>query len=96
MKQNKENVTVNEKPQENIATEVFHEFKIQTRVAIIAMALVLALGAVLYYKNDVDWRTLFESYDFISQDGDGVNNVNGGEQGDVINGATSEIEERQE
>lgn len=41
-------------------------------------------------QNDQEWRRLFESYDFISQDGDGINNVNGGEQGDLNNGATSE------
>lgn len=45
------------------------------------------------YQNDCDWRKLFSDYDFISQDGEGINNVNGGEQGDLNNGATSEVEE---
>ena len=25
------------------------------------------------YQNDCDWRTLFSDYDFISQDGEGIN-----------------------
>lgn len=95
MEETTKNVTANEKDEQNIASEVFHEFKVQTRIAICAMAAVLAIGAILYYKNDVDWRAMFESYDFVSQDGDGINNVNGGEQGDVINGAASEIKEGQ-
>lgn len=48
------------------------------------------------YQNDCDWRKLFGDYDFVSQDGSGFNNVNGGEQGDVINGTESEVEEGQE
>ncbi len=93
--QNNETKVTETKEQGNFATEIFHEFKIHSRIAIIGLTVLLAIGAFLYYKNDVDWRTLFESYDFISQDGSGVNNVNGGEQGDVINGATSEIKEEQ-
>lgn len=46
------------------------------------------------YQNDCDWRQMFSGYDFISQDGEGINNVNGGEQGDLNNGATSEVEEK--
>lgn len=46
------------------------------------------------YQNDCEWRALFESYDFISQDGDGINSANYGEQGDLNNGATSkDVEE---
>lgn len=48
------------------------------------------------YQNDCDWRALFADYDFISQDGGGINNVNGGEQGDLNNGATSENAEGRE
>ena len=82
--------------EQNFATEVFREFKIHTRFAICAMAAVLALGAILYYKNDADWRELFNSYDFISQDGEGINNINSGEQGDLLNGAEGEVEEGQD
>lgn len=76
--------------EQNFATEVFREFKIHTRFAICAMAAVLAFGAFLYYKNDVDWRELFNSYDYISQDGNGENYYNSNVSGEVNNGATSE------
>lgn len=42
------------------------------------------------YQNDCEWRTLFSDYDFISQDGEGINNANYGEQGDLLNGAEGE------
>lgn len=45
------------------------------------------------YQNDCDWRKLFSDYDFISQDGEGINNANYGEQGDLLNGTTTEVEE---
>ena len=64
---------------------------------------ILLLGALVYsykystdmfYKNDKEWRELFSSYDYITQDGDGINSANYGEQGDLNNGATStEFEE---
>ena len=41
-------------------------------------------------QNDKEWRELFSSYDYVAQDGDGINNINRGEQGDLNNGATSE------
>lgn len=62
-------------------------------VALIAVTISLS---IINYKNDVDWRALFADYDFISQDGGGINNVNGGEQGDLNNGATSENAEGRE
>lgn len=37
------------------------------------------------YQNDKEWRSLFDSYDFISQDGEGFNNVNSGTQGNLDN-----------
>lgn len=91
-----EKIKKEDNTEQNFATEVFREFKIHTRFAIFAMAAVLALGAFLYYKNDVDWRELFNSYDFISQDGKGINNINSGEQGDLLNGAESEDEKGQD
>lgn len=44
------------------------------------------------HQNDKEWRELFSSYDYITQDGGGYNNVNSGQQGDLNNGATGEIE----
>lgn len=48
------------------------------------------------YQNDCDWRELFSDYDFISQDGEGINSINDGTQGDLNNGAESKEKERQE
>lgn len=45
-------------------------------------------------QNDREWRELFDSYDFISQDGGGFNNINSGEQGDLNNGTESEVKEK--
>lgn len=46
------------------------------------------------YQNNCDWRKLFSDYDFISQDGEGINNANYGEQGDLNNGAEDKVEEK--
>lgn len=55
-------------------------------VALTAALIAISIGmAVINYKNDVDWRELFSSYDYMSQDGEGVNNINMGTQGDVTN-----------
>lgn len=47
------------------------------------------------YQNDCDWRKMFSDYDFVSQDGEGINNVNRGDQGDLNNGAESQTEKEQ-
>lgn len=55
----------------------------------------------IMHENDNQWRKTVETnnqswidylsqYDFISQDGEGINNINTGEQGDLINGPESE------
>lgn len=48
------------------------------------------------YKNDCDWRKFFSDYDFISQDGEGINSINDGTQGDLNNGSESKEKEGQE
>lgn len=53
-----------------------------------------------FYQNDSEWRKTVQEintkwvdylsqYDFISQDGEGINNINTGEQGDLNNGPES-------
>lgn len=49
--------------------------------------------AAINYKNDCDWRKLFGSYDYVSQDGNGQNYYNADIGGDVLNGATGETAE---
>lgn len=61
--------------------------------ALVAVSLGMAL---INYSNDKDWREFFSSYDFVSQDGEGINNINSGEQGDLLNGAESQDSEGQE
>lgn len=50
-----------------------------------------------FYQNDSEWRKTVQEinakwvdylsqYDFVSQDGEGINNINTGEQGDLNNG----------
>lgn len=60
--------------------------------ALVAVSLGMAL---INYNNDKDWREFFSSYDFVSQDGEGINNINSGKQGDLLNGAESENPEGQ-
>lgn len=36
------------------------------------------------------WIYQFSSYDYVAQDGEGINNINTGTQGDLDNGAESE------
>lgn len=93
MKQNNETV-VETKKQENFATEIFHEFKVHSRITIICMTILLAIGTFFYYKNDVDWRELFSSYDYVLQDGEGQNYYNSNVGGDVNNGAENKETEK--
>lgn len=46
------------------------------------------------YQNDCEWRALFSDYDFISKDGEGINNANYGEQGDLLNGSEDKVKEK--
>lgn len=50
--------------------------------------------AVINYCNDRDWRDLFSSYDYVSQDGEGYNYYNSNIKGDVNNGTESEKTEK--
>lgn len=96
MQKNNENNTETEviKPTtEHLAMEVLKNEHVKSKskdwiigFLIIATAVISVGMAAIYYKNDVDWRKLFSDYDFISQDGEGINNANYGSQGDLNNG----------
>lgn len=88
---------VKELTTEHLAMEVLkqeHDKSRAKNVGVISLTIaviVIAIGmAVINYRNDCDWRTLFSEYEYITQDGGGYNNVNSGQQGDVNNGAESE------
>lgn len=62
---------------------------------LVAGIVVIGIGmAIINYCNDRDWRELFGSCDYVSQDGEGYNFYNADVEGDVNNGAEdSEKEE---
>lgn len=53
-------------------------------LAIVAVSIGMAL---INFNNDREWRELFASYDYVSQDGEGYNYYNADIEGDVNNGA---------
>lgn len=82
-----ENITT-----EHLAMEILKQEKEKSKaknVGIIGLTVavvIIAIGmALINYQNDKEWRELFDSYDFISQDGEGFNNVNSGTQGNLDN-----------
>lgn len=60
-------------------------------VAVLAVFILIAGVIVNIYlanvnqKNNKDWLEMFSSYDYVSQDGEGVNNINTGSQGNINN-----------
>lgn len=94
---------VNELTTEHLAMEVLKQEREKSKaknvgvVSLTVAVIVIAIGmAIINYRNDCDWRKLFSDYDFISQDGEGINSINDGTQGDLNNGAESKEEEGQE
>ena len=43
--------------------------------------------------TNMAWLYVFQSYEYVSQDGEGVNNANSGTQGDLTIGTESKAEE---
>lgn len=93
MEQNKE---IKELTTENFATQTLNYVTRKLFLVITGLMLIIAIGFVAFFVNDERWRTLFSDYDFISQDGEGINSINDGTQGDLINGAESQEEEGQD
>jgi len=56
-------------------------------IAIIGLLIINMFLATLNYLNNRDWRALFSSYDFVSQDGQGQNYYNSDVGGNVNNGS---------
>lgn len=90
MEQNKE-ITMQET---NTASSViYHIEKVSKRWIIFASVAFAMLAALLAFQmninkeNDREWRELFNSYDYISQDGSGENYYNSNISGEVNNGA---------
>lgn len=75
---------------ENFATQTLQFVTRKLFLVIAGLMLIIAIGFVAFFVNDERWRELFNSYDYITQDGGGINSINSGEQGDLLNGAESE------
>ncbi len=91
MEDNKKEI---EQDTNSLAFELLQEVKMQTKRWTVAFFVVVALwaatiGGFIWYLNQYD----FSSY---SQDGNGYNNINTGEQGDVNNGTEIPIEKEKE
>lgn len=80
----------------NTATAVIYHVEKAARrgyifAAVAFTTMFIIMGALLAHqininqRNNEKWIELFESYDYMSQDGEGVNNINTGTQGDVVN-----------
>lgn len=95
MEQNKE--TIMQEQETNTASSVIYHIEKVSRiwiffasVAFAALAALLAYQMGLKQQSDREWKELFNSYDYITQDGGDINNINSGEQGDLMNGAEGE------
>lgn len=95
-----ENNEIKELTTEHFAMEVLKQEQEKSKaknISVIGLTIaviVISIGlSAINYKNDCEWRKLFSDYDFISQDGEGINNANYGEQGDLLNGAEDKVKE---
>lgn len=95
MNENKETKVQEQEP--NISSSViYHIEKVSKRwvifasVAFAAMALLLAYQMNLKQQSDREWKELFNSYDYISQDGNGENYYNSNVSGEVNNGSADQ------
>lgn len=86
--ENRENV----REKENGATDVLGALVKQLRTMWIAIFVLLA---ILFITNGI-WIYVFQSYDYVTQDGGGYNYFNHDVDGSVYNGAESESQEKGE
>lgn len=54
------------------------------------------VAVVLLFATNACWLYVFQSYDFVSQDGEGINSINTGNQEEIDYGAESQTEKEQE
>ncbi len=77
------------KEKENSATDVLNALtkQLKTMWIVIIMLIILLVG------TNMAWLYVFQSYDYVSQDGDGYNYFNSHVEGSVYNGAEGQDEE---
>lgn len=83
--ENKDNVS----EKKNSATDVLGALVKQLRMMWVAIFVLLA---ALFVTNAI-WIYVFQSYDYVTQDGEGYNYFNHEVGGDVFNGAENQSEE---
>ena len=71
---------------DGLAKDVVEQSKHNARRWFVAWLITLAVLAA----TNAAWIYVFQSYDYVSQSSDGVNNINSGTQGDITNEPESE------
>lgn len=95
MEQN-EKATMQEQEPNISSAVIYHIEKVSKMWVIFASVAFAALTFALVHQmnlkqeSDREWKELFNSYDFISQDGSGENYYNYDVSGEVNNGTTGE------
>lgn len=82
----------NAKEKRNSATDVLGTLVKQLRT----MWTVIVLLIVLLVGTNMAWLWVFQSYDYVSQDGEGYNYFNRDVDGSVYNGSESENKEERQ
>lgn len=85
-----ENKETKELTTENFATQTLNYVTRKLFLVIAGLMVIIAIGFWAFYANDERWRELFNSYDYISQDGNGENYYNSNVSGEVNNGTAGE------
>lgn len=75
---------------ENSATDVLGALVKQLKT----MWIIIVLLIILLVGTNMAWLYVFQSYDYVSQDGEGQNYYNHEVGGDVFNGAEGKSEEK--
>jgi hypothetical protein len=74
---------------ENMALELLKEVKLQSKRWFLAFVITL----VLLFASNISWLYVFQSYDYVSQDGEGYNYYNNEVEGGVVNGSENTFQE---
>ena len=75
--------------EDSMATHTIEQAKDSVRKWFIAWLITLAA----LVGTNVAWLYVWQSYEYVSQDGSGINSINTGNQEDIDYGADSQIEE---
>lgn len=71
------------------AVEVIEQAKKSSSRWFHAWVITFVIGLAAFIGTNAYWIHIFQSYEYITQDGTGLNNINTGTQGDLENGTES-------